>query len=47
MRKLDYYSVIEKIVNFIRKKIKESKAKGVVVGVKISLLMNLEYMQMV
>jgi NAD+ synthase len=33
MRNLDYYSVIEKIVNFIRKKIKESKAKGVVVGV--------------
>jgi NAD+ synthase len=33
MRKLDYYSVIEKIVNFIRKKVKESKAKGVVVGV--------------
>jgi len=33
MRNLDYYFVIEKIVNFIRKKIKESKAKGVVLGV--------------
>jgi len=33
MRELDYNFTIEKIVNFIRKKIKESKAKGVVLGV--------------
>jgi NAD+ synthase len=33
MRNLDYYFVIEKIVNFIRKKVKESKAKGVVLGI--------------
>ncbi len=33
MRKLDYNFTIEKIVNFIRKKIKESKANGVVLGV--------------
>ncbi len=33
MRKLDYNAIIEKIVNFIRKKIKNSKASGIVLGI--------------
>lgn len=33
MRKLSYEVVIKKIVNFIKKKIKESGAKGVVLGI--------------
>jgi len=33
MRKLDYNVIVEKIVNFIRKKIKNSKVSGVVLGI--------------
>ena len=33
MRKLDYNAIVEKIVNFIRKKIKNSKVSGVVLGI--------------
>lgn len=33
MRQIDYEAVIEKMTRFIRKKIKESQAKGVVIGI--------------